>query len=98
MFPHTPHIELVMVFERIEYEKRLDPGGLAASSIQAPSAHTDDGTTGVSGDIPKAEDTVRLRHELLDGDDISYRGVHADAPCHETSGENREISKLCENK
>lgn len=32
MFPHTPHMELVMVFERIEYETRPPLEAKAASA------------------------------------------------------------------
>lgn len=39
MFPHTPHIELVMVFERIEYEAE-EPVPSAVGHYQPPAADT----------------------------------------------------------
>lgn len=41
MFPHTPHVELVMVFERIEYETIAPLGGVSlATAAQEASAST----------------------------------------------------------
>lgn len=40
MFPHTPHMELVMVFERIEYETRppLEAKGTSAAPAEEMAA------------------------------------------------------------
>lgn len=45
MFPHTPHMELVMVFERIEYETRPPLDAKATSAAPAEEMAAVDTTT-----------------------------------------------------
>lgn len=58
MFPHTPHIETVMVFERIEYETAPDKSGKAAPAIPTGDdiVSTTSSASGVGTPIPAIEE------------------------------------------
>ncbi|CAN0028523.1 unnamed protein product [Scytosiphon promiscuus] len=53
MFPHTPHMELVMVFERIEYENS-EPAASSAGEKKETSAEVE-ATAGATAITPTAE-------------------------------------------
>lgn len=71
MFPHTPHIELVMVFERVDMERdggkdsprRSEPGDKASPPAEPPAVPSRDSgvqepsvKSSVSGDAAERQD------------------------------------------
>ncbi|CAM9603714.1 unnamed protein product [Ascophyllum nodosum] len=57
MFPHTPHMELVMVFERIEYEIRPP---LEATTAPIPAANTNSSVTHAATPGPVAAEGLGM--------------------------------------
>ena len=57
MFPHTPHMELVMVFERIEYEIRPPQ---EATTAPIPAANTNSSVTHAATPGPVAAEGLGM--------------------------------------